>query len=143
NLVVTQTWLDEQKHSNRRLLRSHFLWLPALFTFTKRRQHRLAVDCSWFHYHESGSQDFSQRRDIECSLGGDFSDRVRCGPGYMERKAEGERARGTTASFNRLWRPMTVVPYINSQVFPSLGRAHRGGDAFPFRCESRQIVGHS
>jgi hypothetical protein len=27
--------------------------------------------------------------------------------------------------------------------FPSLGSVHRGGDAFPFRCQASKIVGHS
>src|SRR4029077_5175807 len=118
NYVVNQTWRDEQKHSNRCLLRSHFLWFPALPAFTKGCQHRLAVDGSWFRYHEPCSQDFSQRGDIECSLGGDLSDCVRRLPGYVERKAEGQRARRTIAGFNRLRPSMTVVPFVNSQLFP-------------------------
>ena len=119
--------------SNRRFLRSYFLRLPALHAFTKGRQHRLAVDGSWFHYHEPGSQDFSQRRDIECSLGGDLSDRVRCGPGYMERKGEGERAKGTTASFNRLPRPMTAVLSSTLKFLPSSGLAHHRGGRLPLK----------
>src|SRR5206468_10736623 len=107
NYLVNQTRRDKQKYSNRRLLRSHFLWLPALLAFTKGCQHRLAVDGSWFHYHESGSQDFSQRRDLECSLGGDLSDCVGRRPGYVECKAEGERAGRTIAGLNRLRSSMT------------------------------------
>jgi hypothetical protein len=42
---------DGQKHSNRRLLRSHFFWFPALPAVAKRCQHRLTLDGSWFHYH--------------------------------------------------------------------------------------------
>src|SRR4029077_909615 len=108
NYVVNQTWRDKQKHSNRRLLRSHFLWLSALHAFTKGCQRRLAVNGSWFHYHEPGSQDFSQRRDIECSLGGDLSDCLGRRSGYVERKAERERAGRTTGGFNRLRPSMTV-----------------------------------
>ena len=37
----------------------------------------------------------------------------------------------------------TVVATLNSQLFPSLGRAHRGGDAFPFRRQAGKIVGQS
>ena len=32
---------------------------------------------------------------------------------------------------------------INSQLFPALGRAHCGGDAFPFRRQAGKIVGQS
>ena len=31
----------------------------------------------------------------------------------------------------------------NSQLFPSLGRAYRGGHAFPFRRQAGKIVGQS
>src|SRR6266446_6524256 len=31
---------------------------------------------------------------------------------------------------------------ISSQLFPSLGSAHRGGDAFPFRRQAGKIVGN-
>ena len=123
NHVVNQTWRDKQKHSNRRLFRSHFLWLPALHAFTKRCQHRLAADGSWFHYYEPGSQNFSQRRDIGCSLGGDLSDCVGCRSGYVERKAEGERARRTIDGFNRL-RP-SLTPHF-SELKLTLDSSLRG-----------------
>jgi hypothetical protein len=47
---------------------------------------------------EPGSKDFSQGRNIECSLSGDLSDCVGRSPGYVERKAERQRARRTIAA---------------------------------------------
>ncbi len=110
NRLVNHTWRDKQKHSNRRVLRSYFFRFPALHAFAKGCQHRLAVDSSWFRHHEPGGQDISQRGDIECSVGGDLSDCVGRRPGYVERKAEGQRARKTIAGFNRLRPSMTAAP---------------------------------
>src|SRR4029077_16641434 len=108
NRLVNHTWRDEQKHLTGRVLRSYFLRLLALHAFTKGCQHCLAVDSSWFYHHERCSQDFPQRRDIECSLGGDLSDCVGRRPGYVECKAEGERAARTIVGFKRLQPSMTM-----------------------------------
>src|SRR4029077_9803370 len=110
NRLVNHTRRDEQKHPTGRVLRSYFLRLPALHAITKGCQHRLAVDGSWFCHHDPGGQDISQRADIERAVGGDLSDCVGRLPGYVERKAQGERARRTIVGFNRLRPSMTVAP---------------------------------